>query len=548
MAMLITRFHKLIQSKVVWYIILGVIVISFVGFFTPTMRDSSRQQKESPAGELFGKKVSRDEYRRAFYYTRIWYIISTGRMVPDEMNAELRDEAWRRVAVLRKAQAEKIIVTDDEVKQQIQMVPLFRAQNGAFDLNACKSVLKQLDITWEQTKELFREQIAMYKLMNRPMQAALVAPSDLDRSYHLYTDRFVVNYAVLPRAEIEKSVSVSKEEAKALFDTNPAAFVMPVKVRVSYVEFPVSNFMAQAAVPEGAARQLYDQNLEYFRIETTNATAAAQYKTFEEAEPEITARIKQAAALKLAYGKASEFVGDVTPKSDSAKPDFAGAAAAAGLKVKPLPAFSAKEELKGIDPAAPFHQAAFSLENDAYSSFSDPVVGKDTVYVLSLEQRYPAFVPEYGAVEKEVMAAARKQAVDQALAARALEINGAVSAALAKGVDFATALKPFALKMKTTPEFDVTTELKDDYAQALLQGCLNVPQGKLCAPAPVKEGVLLAHVAKRSSVDAAVGLPAIRDELVDGLARTLAQRLTASWQESLLVEGHFKDMLSKSAE
>ena len=550
MAMLITRFHKLIQSKVLWYFILGVIVVSFVGFFMPTNRSGSRTRTVPPVGELYGKKVSQEEYRRAYHNTYIWYILSSGRMMPmtDELTTALRKEAWQRVAILHKAQDEKILVADAEVVQQMQAMPLFRAQNGAFDPTVYKAILKNLDLAPRQAEELFREQIAIYKLMYLPAQAALISPYELKRAYHLYTDRFVLNYVVIPRSQVEKTVAVSKETAQALFAEKPEAFRMPAKVRVSYVEFAVSNFLAKAEIPEGAALQVYNRNIENYRIENTNENAAVEYKPFEKVEGEITKQLRLAAARKLATERATEFVVEVAPKAEGNQPDFAGAAAAAKLKIKTLPPFGIKDDLKGIDESAPFRQTAFSLENDAYTSFSDAVIGKDMVYVLSLEQRYPSFVPTFDAVEKEVTAAARDQAVAKALAEHAIEVEKTVTTAMASGTGFKEAVKPLGLKVQTTPEFDVSTELKDKYSDTLIALCLNVKEGELCKPAPVEGGVLLAYVAQRKSTDDASGLPAIRQELTDGLTRNRAQRLSSSWQESLLSEANFKDLSHQSAE
>ncbi len=250
----------------------------------------------------------------------------------------------------------------------------------------------------------------------------------------------------------------------------------------------------------------------------------------------------------MAAEKATEFVVDVAPKAEGAQPDFTGAATKDGFKIKTLPAFGLKDEIKGIDATAPFRRAAFGLENDSYTSFSDAVIGKDTVYVMSLEQKYPSFIPTFDAVEGEVMQAARDQAVTKALAERAMEIKQAVTTAVGAGSGFSAAVKPFGLTGQTTPEFDISTELKDKYADTLVQLCINVKQGELCAPAPVKEGVLLAYVQLRKSTDAAEGLPAIRQELVDGLSRSRAERLASAWQESLLKEGHFKDLTKQSAQ
>jgi len=543
MAMMITRFHKLIQSKTVWYIVLGVIVITFVGFFTPTMDSGARRQKEGPAGELFGKKVSRDEYRRAWHNSYVWYVLSSGRMIPmtDELDETLREEAWRRVAVLRKAQEEKIPVADQEVVRQMHQMPVFSGQNGFFSPEIYRAVLQQIGLTPRQAEELFREQIAIYKLMIRPAQAALISPRELKQAYHLYTDRFVIDYAVVPRAQAE--VEVSREEAMALFAENPQAFRMPAKVRVSYVEFPVSGFIAQAEVPEGAALEAYTRNLENYRVQTDGGEA--EHQGFEQVEAEITEQIRQAVALRMAAEKASEFVVAAAPKADGAQAEFSGAAAAAGLKIKTLPAFGPQDELKGIDPTAPFRRAAFRLENDAYGSFSDAVIGKDTVYVLSLEQHYPSFIPAFDAVEEEAMKAARERAAARALTARARDIQDAAEQALEAGTGLREAVRPFGLRVQTTPEFDLSSELDDPYADTLIRLCLNVQQGGLCEPASVKEGVLLAQVVSRTATDMDIGFAALREELVAGLSRNRAQRLASAWQEALLEKGALKDLLHK---
>lgn len=547
MAMMITRFHKLIQSKVVWYIILGVVIIAFVGFFTPTMRSGGRTQKVTPAGKLNGKKVSREEFSRAYNHVYVWTIISSGRMITmtDELRDLLYKESWKRIAVLRQAQDQNILVTDDEVVQMIQSIPLFKGETGAFDKKMYHAVLSKVDLSISQAEALFREQIVINKLVSGAVQAALISPYELKKMYSLYTDRFVLDYVIIPRSQVEKKITVSKEAAQALFNENPENFRMDAKVRVSFVEFVVSNFLASVELPEGAVQQAYDQNIEQFRVETTNELDAVTYKPFEQVEGEITERLRMDFARKLAAEKATEFVVDVAPKADGAKPDFAGAAASAKLKVKTMAAFSMDDTLKGIDPTAPFRQAAFGLEDDAFTSFSDAVVGKDSVYVLSLEQKYPSFIPAYEAVESDVMERARRQAVAKALAERAAEVQEAVAKATEKQVGFKAVVSPFGLTVKTTPEFDISTELDDPNAETLKKICSGVKQGALCEMAPVDEGVLLAYVSVRKPSDIPLETSEIRESLADWLSSTTAKKLAAEWQDSLLTQGNFEDLLEK---
>jgi len=547
MAMMISKFHKLIQSKVVWYIILGVIIIAFVGFFTPSMRSGSKRPDQKAIGELFGKKVMPKEYRSAYQNAFIWYIFSSGSMpqMTEELRASLEEEAWRRLATLRKAEAEKIMVTDEEVVRQIQQMPAFRGETGVYDPRVYKAILQQLQISSGQVEEVFREQIALHKLMVRPAQAALISPVELRRAYHVYTDRFVLTYAVLPREQIEKEVSVSREEAERLFAENTEAFRMPSKVRVSYVEWPVSDFIDQAEIPEGTALQVYNQNLDSYRVESTGDVALVEYKPFEDVEEEINTRIREVLARRLAAEEATALVAEIAPKAEGDQPDFAGAAAAAGLAVKTLPAFGLTDELSSIDETAPFRQAASRLQADAYSSFSDAIVGEDSVYVLSLEQRYPSFLPEFDVVEAQVMEAARAQAGAKAVTDRATELEEEITASLTSGNSIEEALKPYSLTLETTGEFDLTTSLDNEYANILIPICLNKAEGELCRPVPMAEGILIAYVAQRVSTDIEIGLPAVRQELVSGLTRNRSRQMAEEWQDSLLREANFKNLMAE---
>lgn len=543
MAMMISKFHKMIQSKVVWYIVLGVIVIAFVGFFTPTIgRGKSAVGKEPHMGMLFGEKVTRDEYRSALRNTHVWYILSSGRMpgTDQETVSAMQQQAWVRLAMLRKAADEKLIVSDQEVINQIQQMPLFRNQAGTFDKATYQGILGQIGISPSLVENVVREQVVVSKLMFRPVQAALIAPDELERAYHMYTDRMVFEYAVLPREQVAKEVSVPREDAEAFFAENMEMFRMPAKVRVSYVEYPVADFVAQAEIPEGAALQVYNQNIERYRVETTNETDEVEYKPFEEVESEITDILKENSARRLAIEQATSLVADVAPKGQNAEPDFKGAAAAAGLTVKTLPAFGPNDSLPGIDVTAPFKQAALGLRDDAYSSFSDAVPGKDKVYVISLEQRYESFLPDFETVEKEAMDAAKEQAVTDELAKRSLEIRDTLAAVLDTGKSFKDAVAPLGFTVETTEEFDLSAPLDNEYADQLISAGINAEQGDLCDPVPVEGGMLFAYVAQRSSTDPEVGMAAVRDELISGLSRVRSQRLAAGWQDALMDEADFE--------
>lgn len=540
MAMMITRFHKLIQSKVVWYIILGVIVITFVFLFTPTMDAGDRRPKERPVGELFGRTVSQEEYARAFNNAHLWQILTSGQMMPmtRELSELLEEEAWIRLAALRKAERQNVRIPDEEIVRQIQNMPVFSSEQGRFDPRLYRAILQNLGVNGSQVEALFREQLVFARLLYRYTQAALIPPMELARAYSLYTDGFVVDYAVVSREEIGRDLVLSEQDARRVFDQQPERFRMPQKVRVSYVEFKVDEFVPEAQVPEDAALQFYLRNLERYR----NPEAEGEYRSFDEVQEEVVDLLRRNEARRLAQLRASDFVVAVAPRTEGAQPDFKGVASASGLAIKTLPAFGPGEELRGIDASAPFVQAAFRLQDDPYASFSDPVAGRDTVYVLSLEQILPSFVPDFDLVKEQAMDAARAQGVEERLVQRVMEIQAAVADAVAEGKSFAQAVEPFGIKPVRTPLFSLATGLDDPLSSTLISVCLNVEQGEFCDPVPVEQGILLSFVAERHPVDIAMGLPAVRDELVASLERNRAQQLVAAWRDNLLAEAGFKDL------
>lgn len=538
MAMMIVKFHKLIQSKVLWYIVLGVIIISFVGFFTPTMGSKSSTTNDAALGELFGEKVTQREFRKTAFSMSLMYLLSTGEEL--RQTPEFDKQVWTQLALLRKAAEEDVRVTDTEVVRNIQGIPAFQNEAGSFEKQRYEVILQRLGVAKAQLEQVVREQIAVQKLIFRSVQSALISPQELERAYHIYTDRIVLDYAVLSREDVAKEVSVLEEDAKAYFESNTEEFRMPAKVQVSYVEFLVDDFLAEAEVVEGQALQIYNQNLEAYRVENEDPSAPVEYKTFDEVEAEITEQLKTYAARNLAVEQATSLVAAIAPKAQGEVPDFKGAVAAAGLNVKTLPAFGPDDELAGIDETSPFKAAALGLQPDEYSSFSDAVVGRDSVYVISLEKRHPSFLPSYSAVTKEAAEAAKAKAVAEKIEARQQEISTAVSEALAAGTDFKTAMAPYGLTIESTEEFDLTSELDNEYADILIPISISVAQGDLCEVVPVEQGALIAYVAQRTSMDVEAGLPLVRDDIISGFAGERSQRMAKDWQDKLMLEADLK--------
>ncbi|MCF7848686.1 MAG: SurA N-terminal domain-containing protein [Kiritimatiellales bacterium] len=560
MTMMISKFHKLIQSKVVWGIFLVVVIVAFVGVYTPGSgrRSAQRQEQQEAqrAGTLFGKEIDRQEFNGA--YRSIYILYSMNSMmygqrleITPEVDTFITEQAWQWLATLKKARQLKISAHPDEVRAMIESERIFQGQNGQFDANIYKrfanGFMASNRMTEQDLERLYTEQVIIRKVHNMAAQGALVTEAEIKKAFHMYMDRLTVEYAAIPRAVV-KDVAVSDTEVEAYFEANKEQFRMPEKVMVQYVEFPVSNYLAGIEVTDEMATNHYEQNKYSYIIapaEGAEPSAEPQFKPLEAVKDEVTAKLMKEKAQQKATDLADQFVGDMSDEAAT----FEAVAKKTGLKIiGNVPAFSKTETVKGVDPTAQFPQMAFTLQDDPDHYYSDPAIGDDAVYVLALVKKYDSFIPKLATVKEDVTAAARATAEEKAYVLESEKIHQEVKTTLAGGVAFTNAVAKYELEVKKTVPFTVSTQLTDEFGREIKSTAIFHNQGELCELIPTRGSFLLAYVAEKIPGDEVNQLPGMRAELVSGLSGEKAGQMVQAWRESILNEAGFEDLMKRSKE
>ena len=202
--------------------------------------------------------------------------------------------------------------------------------------------------------------------------------------------------------------------------------------------------------------------------------------------------------------------------------------------------------MKDIDPSAEFQRAAFALEKDETHYYSDPVLGRDYVYVISLVKKLPSFVPDFDIVKGEALTSAQLIAGERAYIEEAQKIHDAIAEALQKGSSFADAIAPYDMESVTTEPFDSTSGLEDEFGEQIIGAAVQCEQGRLTELIATPDEFLVAYVAERIPGDEATALPSIRSELVNGLSNQKSMQMVAAWQSALLEEAQFEDLLKRA--
>ena len=131
--------HKKTAKKI-WIGLAVIIVPAFVLWGSGSLLRN--RQEQTFAGIMFGKKISLQEFQDAFSAEKTSAILQFGDKLSEfEGQFNFEAAAWERLMLLQEAKKRKITVTDKEVVDFMQKLPLFQ-RNGKFDSKIYDQILK----------------------------------------------------------------------------------------------------------------------------------------------------------------------------------------------------------------------------------------------------------------------------------------------------------------------------------------------------------------------------------------------------------------------
>ena len=554
MTMMISKFHRLIQSRLLWGAFLIIIVFSFVIWGMVWPSDVNKMEQANAAGMLDGELISHSEYRSAYLSSFMARSLTSGREIPSTPENEeiLRRLSWQRLATLREAAKVGTVATDPELIAAIRAN--FSETNGAYNPQRyqafIQNVMRPMGFTAAQFEQHIREEIVIQKFGSLIGRQAHVTPLEIRRTFETLMDTFIVEYASIRAADLEKDVSVSPEDAKKLFESDPAAFTVPAQRVVSYAAFPVADFLDEAAeIAEEDIQDYYELHIDDYTTseKVEDGTTRETVADLEDVKEDIVKALRHEAAVAKADAAATELSFHAIPDRDGKVPEFAAEAKNAGREVQTLPPFT-RFDLPLLDAGAAFAAAAFELAPNAYDRVSAPLSGGENVYVIYLEKEIESHVPAFEEVQDQVQAAARRKALADALMAKATAVREAATAGLAAGKTFAQAIEGQGVEVSAAAPFTGMSgsSSTNEAVQALVQAVVAYNPGEVTEPVPAAEGAIVAYLKARTSADEST-FDSYRDEIASVIRNRRAQGLFRDWQNGLLSADRFTDLQRAAA-
>lgn len=529
--MMISKFNKLIHNKIIWAIFAVLTSLAMVGMFAPSSGMRGRQHRNG-VGTLFGKSVSRQEFNMASTFNRAF---KPSPAADETERKSTNEEVWQRLAILQLAKQNNVTVSNNELNENIQRDPSF-AVKGTFNKQRYTQLIEQkLHVRVPTFEEYLRQQLILRKMSAIVTQSLWVSPIEIDRRVSRLTDLFTVQIVDIPFSNSVSNVKASDEEIRDYYDNHPETFKVPEMRSVKYVEWPISNYLADVSVSEEAMQDYYDENLEDFASTDTNGNV-----TYAELK-DVTNSIYNKIAWRNATGEANEsalqFYDDLSEIAYGKDVNFLKIADKHKCTVKTSPMFSKNGKIEGLDVGEQFIAAAFRLNaNPPEESYSDTIVTKNAVYLLSANEKKDAYIPEFKDAKDEVKKYADSLAKSTAFNEKAEKIRKKLAGAAATSSDISKLATKLNLTLKTPKPFSIYEKsLEDKSISAIAHAIIELNKNEVSDLIPTTNGVSIVYVTDRKPGDFALG-ESLKPDVAHAIQSSRMRANYDSWTKYVLAE------------
>jgi hypothetical protein len=511
------------HSSWLWFIIITATIVSFVVFFSPSQRMGGGGGGTADFGTIYGKKITADDYAEAKREFYLFYFFHYGEW-PDKSTsltaADLDREIYVRMMLMQKAADLGIYIGEDaEASAATEMLnSLGRNGQTVPEGEFVTQVLTPEGMTAADFENFVRHDLIIQQLVQTlGLAGTLVTPQDAAVVYER-EHREISAQIVFFSASNYLSQVVTTPDAVAQFYTNYlAAYRLPDRVQVNYVEFGVTNYFPQAKAE--LAKTNFDDMVE-MNYQKLGPDYFPDAKTPDAEKAKIRDILIRQRALADARVQANQFA-DAVFNQDPPRPEnLAAVAKQEGLTVHATAPFGSQYGPEEFTAPESFTKAAFTLTPD--DPFAGPISSADAVYVMALARQLPSEIPpleeilnrvtqDYQLHEATLLAQSAGTNFVRALGDQSAGGKNFVAACIASGLQ-PQALPPFSIGTQKLPELgDHAADLTQ-----LKQASFSTPNGHASGFEETDDGGFVVFVQSRLPVDQSAmnsELPKFTDEL-----------------------------------
>jgi hypothetical protein len=445
------------HQKWLWLVISTLTVISFLWYFSPTQRlNRGNGGGLVNYGSINGERITKDEFSAAWNDARLnMFFMSGGRWPDDSRGSDLQAETYKWMLLLQKEEQLGIHINTTNVAQVAQQM-IAQTLRGRMDPKVFETqVLIPARLDMSDFQRFCHNYLALQELIATVgMTGRLVTTNEITALYQRDYQQMATEAVFFSASNYLSQVTVLPDAISQFYSNQQANYRIPERVQVYYVEFPISNFIAQAeSVLKTNLTNIVAENMSRLG---TNYTLYG--KTPEEAKAKIQEEVIHQAAAKEARRKAAEF-GSLLDTDNPKPSDLTAAASTNGLVIKTTAPFDRQDGPEDLDlgpDATVFAKAAFSLSSD--QPFAGPFVGQNSVYEIGYSKKIPSENPPLDKIRDRVVADYRFTQALTIAHQSGMAFSQTLSNGMAQGKSFDELCQAARLQPVTLPPLSLATQ------------------------------------------------------------------------------------------
>ena len=478
------------QSQTVLVVVLGVIGLGFLFYGNSgNFLASGGGRMSNDFGRIDGEDLSLVDLTDAVRNTRESLIIhgQSQQMRQPGAAAQIAEEAWLQLLLLREADRLHITISDKELVDYIHGLPVFQ-KDGVYSPEVYENVMAQLknilrvpsDASGDpnaSAKAVFetvlRNDLRVQAVTKALFSGIRSSARDVSTQYEKFYGPATVSFVTFDPKSFVAAAQASPAEIEAEYKAHPEnpAYRTQEKRKVDYVLFLLSP--DQAKLPDAQKAAAKD------------------------------ALGQKALDFALAFQPEPSATGENAPPP----PDFQAEAKKRGLTPATTDFFAVDTPPANLPPSPAFNNAAFSLTKD--NPIGKVVELDNGVAVVRLAEIQPSELRPLEEVKADITKELQQTKGLETARLTAQIMAKTLQDAVAKGADFKAAAAGMKLKAETLLSFAPFATLKastsDQRLQTIAYATTSLTPGQVSDPVPMQADntILILHLDSRGQADPA---------------------------------------------
>jgi hypothetical protein len=491
-------------------------------------------------GTLYGHKITAQEFedaRREFY---LFYWVRNNDWPnhnPNIKDKDVQEQIYLRLMLTKKAEALGIHVGDKAAADAAAEVLLSLGRNGqsvSFQ-EFVKRVLTPEGMTADDFERFARSDLVIQQLVQMlGLAGTLITPQEAANAYQRMHQQVSAQIVFLSASNFLSRVAVTPDAVAQFYTNYLAQYRLPDRVQVNYVEFNLTNFLAQSKA-EWAKTNL-DENVN-LTFQQYGMGEFPDAKTPDEAKAKIRDLLIRQRAITAARTQANEFANTVFNLNPLRADNLATVAKQKGLTVHLTAPFASQYGPEEFAAPPAFTKSAFALTAD--DPLAGPILGPTSLYVIALDKQLPTEIPSLDQIHDRVTQDFRMVQATMMAQRYGTNFAPALAGQLIAGHTFGSACIAANLRPETLPPFSPSTQELPELANRaglpqVQQATFSTQPGHASGFEETEDGGFIVYVQSRQPVD----MSAMNAELPQFTAKLRRARESEAFNQWIQTEAN----------